>query len=85
VWKQLYLPAEAVALRLKINAFATEANYDFLEVWTWKNSAWVKVKSFTGSLGVLTTEEYLGRYHYLRFVSDSSVTAQGVTLDAQWR
>ncbi|HUS30648.1 MAG TPA: hypothetical protein VMZ53_19195, partial [Kofleriaceae bacterium] len=59
--------------------------YDSLEVWTWKNNAWAKVKTLTGPVGTITTEEFLGRYHYLRFVSDSSVTGQGVTLDAEWR
>jgi hypothetical protein len=85
VWKQLYLPAEAAALRLKIASFATERNYDFLEVWTWTNGAWAKTKSYTGPVGTITTEEFPGRYFYLRFVSDSSVTGQGVTLDAEWR
>ncbi|HTL32702.1 MAG TPA: Kazal-type serine protease inhibitor domain-containing protein [Kofleriaceae bacterium] len=85
VWKQLYLPTEAYALHLKVSAFATERNYDFLEVWTWRNGAWAKDKTYSGTTGPATSEEFIGQYHYLRFVSDSSVTGQGVTLDAEWR
>ncbi|MDQ3369360.1 MAG: Kazal-type serine protease inhibitor [Myxococcota bacterium] len=85
VWHQLYLPAGAQALRLSTTRFRTEANYDKLEVWTWKNGAWAKVRTYTGTVGPALTDEFPGRYHQLRFVSDSSVTAQGVALDAQWR
>ena len=86
VWKELALPAGAQALRLVgARASRLEANYDFLEVWTWKNGAWVRVKRFTGTAGPAATEEFPGRYHYLRFVSDSSVTRYGFRVDAQWR
>lgn len=85
VWHQLYLPAEAQALRLRTTRFRTEAGYDKLEVWTWKNGAWALVETYTGSAGPALTDELPGRYHYLRFVSDSSVTAAGVALDAEWR
>ena len=85
VWKELYLPAEAQALRLRSVRFKTENNYDKLEVWSWKNGAWVKVKTYTGSSGPSLADEWPGQYHYLRFVSDSSVTDQGVSLDAEWR
>lgn len=85
VWKQLYLPAEAQALRLNVSQFRTEAGYDKLEVWTYENNAWVKKQTYSGTTGPALTQEFAGQYHYLRFVSDSSVTDSGVTLDAQWR
>ncbi|MBA3502939.1 MAG: Kazal-type serine protease inhibitor family protein [Myxococcota bacterium] len=85
VWHQLYLPAEAQALRLVTTRFRLENTHDKLEVWTWKSGAWTKVRTYTGSAGPSATDEFPGRYHYLRFVSDSSVTDQGVALDAQWR
>ena len=86
VWKELSLPAGAQALRLvPSGTFALEANYDFLEVWTWKNGAWALVKRYTGTTGPAATEEFPGRYHYLRFVSDSSVTKQGFRVAAEWR
>jgi hypothetical protein len=85
VWKQLYLPAEAQALRLAVSQFKTEAKYDKLEVWTWENNDWALKATFTGSTGPALSQEFPGQYHYLHFVSDSSVTDSGVTLDAQWR
>lgn len=85
VWKQLYLPAEAQALRLNATKFRTEAGYDKLEVWTWQNNDWVLKATFSGTTGPALTQEFPGQYHYLHFVSDSSVTDSGVTLDAQWR
>ena len=85
VWHQLYLPAEAEALRLVVSRFRLENTYDKLEVWTWKTNAWVKVKTYTGGVGPSATEEFPGRYHYVRFLSDSSVTDQGISLDAEWR
>jgi hypothetical protein len=85
VWHQLYLPTEAQALRLAVARFRLENSYDKLEVWSWRNGAWTKVKTYTGTVGPALTEEFPGQYHYLRFVSDSSVTDQGVALDAQWR
>jgi len=65
--------------------FGTETNYDKLEVWTWKSGAWVKVKSYTGTTGPALTDEFAGQYHYLKFVSDSSVTGVGVSVDVQYR
>jgi hypothetical protein len=85
VWHQLYLPAEAQALRLVATRFRLENHYDKLEVWTWTNGAWAKVRTYTGTAGPAVTDEFAGRYHYLRFVSDSTVTDQGVALDAEWR
>ena len=85
VWKEIYLPAEAAALHFKVVSFATERNYDFLEVWTWRNGAWAKDKTYSGTTGPATSEEFAGQYHYLHFVSDSSVTGQGVKLDSEWR
>ncbi|MBX3160415.1 MAG: hypothetical protein KF773_30905 [Deltaproteobacteria bacterium] len=85
VWKEVYLPAEAQAMRLVVAQFQLEANYDFLEVWSYRNGAWVRAARYTGTAGPRDTEEFGGRYHYLRFVSDSSVTAPGFRLDVQWR
>jgi hypothetical protein len=85
VWKELYLPSGAQVMRLVSTRFRTEAGYDKLEVWTWKNGAWTKVKTYSGSTGPALADEFPGQYHYLHFVSDSSVTAAGVSLDAQYR
>jgi hypothetical protein len=86
VWKEIALPAGAQSMRLVTAAgFALEANYDFLEVWSWVNGAWVQKKRYTGTTGPLATDEFPGRYHYLRFVSDSSVNKQGFRIDAQYR
>lgn len=85
VWKEITLPTTAQKMRLKTTDFSLEANYDFLEVWTWINGAWSRVKRYTGTAGPLGTDEFPGRYHYLRFVSDSSVTKTGFRVDAEWR
>jgi hypothetical protein len=85
VWKEVFLPSGAQAMRLLTASFALEANFDFLEVWTWTNGAWSRVARFTGNAGPLATQEFAGRYHYLRFVSDSSVNKQGFRIDAEWR
>ncbi|HEU0031318.1 MAG TPA: Kazal-type serine protease inhibitor domain-containing protein [Kofleriaceae bacterium] len=84
VWKQVYLPAEAQALRLVTASFALERDYDYLEVWTYQAGAWVRVARYTGTQGP-GGEEFAGRYHYLRFVSDSSIVDQGFRVDAEWR
>ncbi|MDX2093337.1 MAG: hypothetical protein SFX73_36170 [Kofleriaceae bacterium] len=85
VWKSITLPANAAAMRLKTDSFALEANYDFLEVWAWQNGAWVQKKRYTGTTGPALAEELAGRYFYLRFVSDSSVTKQGFKVSVQYR
>lgn len=86
VWKELSLPAGAQALRLvAAPGFALEANYDFLEVWSWVNGAWKQMKRYTGTAGPAATDEFAGRYHYLRFVSDSSVNKAGFRVDAEYR
>jgi hypothetical protein len=85
VWKEIYLPSGAQMMRLASTRFRTEAGYDKLEVWTWQNGAWAKVKTYSGSTGPALTDEFPGQYHYLHFVSDSSVTASGISLDAQYR
>lgn len=86
VWKAVFLPTGAQAMRLVTAAgFSLEAGYDFLEVWTWSNGAWERVTRYTGTVGPAATDEFPGRYHYLRFVSDSSITKHGFRVDAQWR
>jgi hypothetical protein len=85
VWKKLYLPAGAQQMRLSAaGVFALENGYDKLEVWTWQNGAWKKVKTFTGSQGPTADDVFAGRYHYLHFVSDVSVTEHGFDLTAAY-
>jgi hypothetical protein len=85
VWKELYLPAEAQALRLlPTGSFRLETGYDYLEVWTWQTGAWRRIKRYTGTTAP-AVEELPGRFHYLHFVSDSSVTDTGFVVDAEWR
>lgn len=78
--------AEGQALRLAVTGtFRLESGYDFLEVWSWQNGAWQRVRRYTGSAGPALTDSFPGRYHHLRFVSDSSVVDQGFNVRAQWR
>jgi hypothetical protein len=84
-WKQLYAPDGAAKVRLVANGtFDVEQGYDFLEVYSWRSSRWTLVKRYTGTSGPLLTDELTGRYHYLRFVSDSSVTRYGFDVSAEW-
>ncbi len=86
VWKQLSLPADAQALRLRTSGtFALERNYDFLEVWTWQGASWRMVRRYTGTAAPALADEFLGRFHYLRFVSDASVNGHGFALRTEWR
>lgn len=85
VWKALYLPAGAAKVRLVTSGtFNLETNYDKLEVWSWRNSAWVKVKTYTGTVAPALGDEFAGQYHQLHFVSDSSVTRHGFDMTAQF-
>ena len=54
-------------------------------MWTWENGAWARKARFTGTTGPALTNEFAGRYHYLRFLSDSSVTKQGFKVAVQYR
>lgn len=84
-WKQLYAPAGATKVHLVVNGtFELEQNYDWLEVYSWRNNAWTLVKRYTGTVGPALTDELTGRYHYLRFVSDSSITKHGFDVAAEW-
>lgn len=86
VWKELALPAGAQSLRLvAATGFALESGYDFLEVWSWVNGAWKMDRRYSGTTGPAATDEFAGQYHYLRFVSDSSVNKQGFKVTAEWR
>lgn len=85
VWKEVALPADAQMLRLSASTFRLERGYDFLEVWTWQGTAWQRVRRYTGTAGPTVADEVPGRFHYLRFVSDSSITDQGFVVDAEWR
>jgi hypothetical protein len=83
---QITLPTTTSKLRLAMaGVFSLEANYDFLEVWTWNGSAWVRVKRYTGMVGPSVNDEFTGKYHILKFVSDSSVTKEGFNVLAQYR
>jgi len=66
-------------------AFHLEANYDFLEVWTWASGAWTRTKRYTGTVGPSATDEFPGQYFYLKFVSDPSVTREGFKVLAEYR
>ncbi len=86
VWKELTLPGGATAGRLvATGTFSLEAGYDKLEVWSWQGGAWVKVKTYSGTSAPALTDELVGQYHYLHFVSDSTVTKHGFELTAQSR
>jgi len=86
VWKELYAPAGAQAMRLVVNGtFNLERNYDFLEVWTWSSGAWTRARRYTGTTAPALTDTFPGRYFYLKFVSDASVTDQGFDVTAQYR
>jgi hypothetical protein len=67
-----------------VGTFNLETNYDFLEVWSWTNNAWVRSKRFTGTTGPTATDTFSGRYFYLKFVSDTSVTKSGFKVTAQY-
>ena len=86
VWKAITLPAEAQAMRLKASGtFDLEDAYDYLEVWTWQGGAWQRVKRYTGTVAPSPSDEFVGLYHYLRFVSDPSVRRQGFRVAAEYR
>jgi hypothetical protein len=78
------LPDGATKLRLvPSGTFNLESGYDFLEVWTWNGSAWVKSKRYTGTVGPAATDTFTGTYFYLKFVSDVSVQNYGFKVTAQ--
>ncbi len=84
-FKELYAPAGATKVRLVVNGrFELENNYDYLEVYSWQNARWVRVKRYTGTVGPALTDELVGRYHYLKIVSDSSITKHGFDVTAQF-
>lgn len=84
-WKQLYLPDGGAKMRLVASGtFQLEQGYDKLEVWAWRNGAWVKVKTYTGSVGPAATDEFAGQYFYLHLVTDSSVQKHGFELTAEY-
>lgn len=84
-FRSLYAPAGAAKVRLVVaGTFELEANYDFLEVYSWQNAQWKLVRRYTGTTGPALTDELVGRYHYLRLVSDSSVTKHGFDVTAQY-
>lgn len=86
VWKQLYLPEGASAMHLTMTGvFDLESGYDVLDVWTWKDGAWQRVRRYTGTVGPAAGDVFEGRYHYLHFASDYSVTREGFALGAQYR
>ncbi|MGE0398577.1 MAG: Kazal-type serine protease inhibitor domain-containing protein [Kofleriaceae bacterium] len=86
-WSQMIaLPAGSTSMRLStVGVFSLEANYDFLEVWTWTNGAWSRTKRYTGTVGPSANDQFTGQYFYLKFVTDSSVTREGFNVIAQYR
>ncbi|MBL4634273.1 MAG: hypothetical protein JKY56_10385 [Kofleriaceae bacterium] len=84
-WKQLYAPDGATDVRVEISEeFYLENDYDFLEVWTWNGAAWAQVARFTGTEEIGASYEFSGRFHYLHFVSDNSVTVHGFSIQASY-
>ena len=64
--------------------FDLEQGYDFLEVYSWTGGAWTMVKRYTGTVGPALTDALVGRYHYLRLVSDSSIVRAGFDVGFEW-
>jgi len=86
VWMQLFLPGGGTQMRLKsTGAFNLEQNYDHLEVWCWTNTAWTRVRRYTGTVGPTLNDWFDGHYFYLRLISDSSLTTHGFCLTAEYR
>jgi len=85
VWKALDLPSGGTKVRLVASGtFSLETGYDKLEVWAWRNGAWLKLKTFSGTTAPAATDEFAGEHFYLHFVSDSSVTKQGFEVTAEY-
>jgi hypothetical protein len=79
VGKLISAPAGTASVRLFVGGdgrFELENGYDRLDVYTW-NGSWTKVASFTGTQGPTQDLELTGRYHWVQFVSDYSVTEYG--------
>jgi len=84
-FKELYAPAGATKVRLVVSGpFELERNYDYLEVYSWANAKWNLVRRYTGTTAPTLTEELVGRYHYVKIVTDSSVTKHGFDITAQY-
>lgn len=80
------LPGTSATLRLvSSGTFSLETNYDFLEVWAWENGAWARKQRFTGTVAPSANDIFVGKYFYLKFVSDSSVTKPGFNVTAEYR
>ncbi len=80
VGKLIAAPAGTAAVRLFVGGsgqFELESGYDRLDVYTWSGGSWHRVASFTGTQGPTRDLELTGRYHWLQFVSDYSVTEYG--------
>ena len=84
VWKQLYAPAGAASVRIEIESFALESGYDVLDVWTWNGQRWFRSLRLTGDEPAGATYELGGRYHYVHFASDFSVTRDGFAIAASY-
>ncbi|MBK9032300.1 MAG: hypothetical protein IPL61_13470 [Myxococcales bacterium] len=84
-WKQVYAPEGASKIRLTTTgAFDLEASYDFLEVYSWRGGRWALDGRYTGAAGPTSADEFAGRYHYLRLVTDSSVVRHGFDVSVEW-
>ena len=66
-------------------ALARSRNYDFFALWAFQNSAWVRIKRYTGTTGPSLTEELIGQYFYLKLATDASTTKYGFKVSAEYR
>jgi hypothetical protein len=84
-FKELYGPAGTTSVRIVVRGtFELERNYDYLEVYNWSGTVWTLARRYTGTAGPALTEEFPGRYHYVKIVSDSSITKHGFDIAAQY-
>lgn len=84
VWRQLYAPEGAASVRIELDRFSLESGYDFVDVWSWNGQSWFRAARLTGDEDSGTFYELGGRYHYLHFVSDYSVTGDGFAISASY-
>ncbi len=86
LWTKLFAPEGSTQVRIElVTDFSLEKNYDFLEVWSWNGSSWVKAGQLSDTQPAGEEFVFDGRYHYLHFVSDSSVTDSGFSLSASYK
>ena len=73
---------EAVSMRVHFERFQTEANYDYALCGDWSVSQGYYYEMLTGNLGNNFWSGYIpGSRYYIRFISDSSNTGYGFSID----